>query len=104
MDVQPLRANQSNGKIDNTGIYRNIEPEDKSIEQIEDDIKNGNLVLGFGRGRYGRNKNYIDSLLSDGDVMLSDQGGLSGKIYMFVKSLSGGSDVPVMLVEEKFNT
>lgn len=104
-DVLPARLNQSNGKINNQLEYKTIVQEDLSIDQITSKLESGELLLGFGRGRYGLNKNYID-LLSDSQVTLSEHGGLSGKIYMFIEGLSPLSKqkVPIMLAEEKFNT
>lgn len=113
-DVIPDRLLQSNGKIDTqkniAGLptYRPVPLGNVSIDEIEKDFQDGNVVFAYGKGfaAYG-NKYAVQNVKaspSTNDGIFHGRG-LSGKIYMMVKGLTRDAErVPVMLAEEKFNT
>ena len=107
-DVTPMQVQQSNGVINNTDEFRVIgDIQDPSIDDIQRDLNNGNILLGYGKGIFaGSSEQYlIQGLLKKDEDVVYHGKGLSGKIYWLVKGLSNSDTrVPIMLHEEKFDT
>ncbi|QWM90615.1 hypothetical protein [uncultured phage cr61_1] len=107
-DVTPMYVQLSNGVINNTDEFRVIgDIQNPSIDDVQRDINNGNILLGFGKGVFaGSSEQYsIQGLLSKDEDVVYHGKGLSGKIYWLVKGLSNSDTrVPIMLHEEKFDT
>ena len=115
-DVVPDNVTQSNGKINvntipgtNVHKFSNVMP-DKSMEQIEKDVTSGNVVFGFGLGKFGSQEEAIQQMftpVTDKILITTEDGrsigvGKAGKIYMLVDS-PNGTKVPIMLRESKFD-
>ena len=80
------------------------------IEELSEQISNGQVMLGLGLGYRGssqarrESRRYpIRNLLRDAATGRINGRGLSGKIYAILKGV-GGSLVPIMLMEQKLNT
>jgi hypothetical protein len=80
-----------------------------SMEEIQDMLEDESLLIGIGKGlrakRTGKKfiVKYGFSRREGDDEVLFEKGGLSGKLYMMVHSLTGKNKIPVMLAEEKFD-
>ena len=91
-------------------VLRNVVEESLSLSEVQDRLEDEELLIGIGRGfrasKTVGNKRTRPIVKwgfsrSDKDIIYED-GGCSGKIYMFVPGIDG-KPVPVMLSEEKFN-
>lgn len=106
-DITPMQVQQSNGVINNTDEFRVIgDIQNPSIDDIQRDLNNGNILLGYGKGIFaGSSEQYlIQGLLKKDEDVVYHGKGLSGKIYWLVKGLSNSDTrVPIMLHEEKFD-
>lgn len=115
-DVIPNHVSQSNGKININTIpgtkvhkFSNIMP-DKTLEEIAESVESGDVVFGFGLGKFGSEYEAIQQLftpVTDRVLLTTEDGrsigvGKAGKIYMLVDSPTG-SKVPIMLQEQKFD-
>lgn len=72
---------------------------DSTIDGIQNQLNNGDIVFGFGKGMFGTPAYGITSF--DGNVSYKGKG-LAGKIYLIYKT-NNGDDIPLMLREKKFN-
>lgn len=115
-DIQPDIVEQSNGKINNTvdedtglHIFHNVAG-NASIPEITQQIETGTLYFGFGTGAFSEEKfNIVEMFKPYGqrEVIKNKHGysvgkGLSGKVYMIIKSITGRK-VPIQLRESRFN-
>lgn len=106
--VEPQAVEQSNGKIDNVRdkydapVFRKLD-NSEDIDEITEKINSGKLLFGMGRGIRSKQRWKIVGLLSKDRDLMFDGKGLSGKIYVFVKSLTNRGIVPIMLSERKLN-
>lgn len=116
-DVKPNMVEQSNGKINNavdedTGlhIFHNV-AEGLTLPEIARQIESEKLYFGFGTGAFSEHKFDIVEMFKpygQRDVIKNEQGysvgkGLSGKIYMIIRSVTGRK-VPIQLREQRFDT
>lgn len=116
--VKPLHIDQSNGRINSVKtpggkpVYRTIVDPSMSMEQIQDQLDNEELLIGIGKGKRPTKNvpKHRVSIVKYGfsrtaeDDELFEKGGVLGKIYMLVSGPNGKKKVPVMLSEEKFDT
>lgn len=111
--VVPAKVVQSNGKInsqkDNFGnpIYRTVGNESATIEELQQQLETGEIMLGYGLGMFANDQDRfaIRGLLDKQATVQFNGRGLSGKIYMMVKGPAGAQTrIPIMLAEEKFDT
>lgn len=111
-DVVPQSITQSNGKIDNVRdkyknpVFRTIVNEGTSLEEVQKDLDDGTIVIGYGKGAFAQKEDAysIYGVLNKDNSTRYVGKGLSGKIYYFVKSITGDSRVPVMLSEQRFDS
>lgn len=113
--VRPQHLEQSNGRVDSQKtkgglpIYRTLTDPNASMEEIQDMLEDESLLIGIGSGLRARKtgKKYIlkygFTRNEDEAEVLFKKGGLSGKLYMMVHSLTGKKILPIMLAEEKFD-
>lgn len=115
--VQPLHIDQSNGRINSVKtqggkpVYRNVVDPSMSMEQIQDQLDNEELLIGIGKGKRPSKDvpKHRVSIVKYGfsrtaeDDELFKKGGVLGKLYMFVSGPNGKHKVPIMLAEEKFD-
>lgn len=115
-DVKPKKVVQSNGKfntqfVENTSLHKFTNPmEGNSLKEISDKIKQGDVVFGFGLGRFAGNSYEIQKLftpLTEKEYLRNNGKpigvGLAGKIYMVINT-PNNTQVPIMLREQRFNT
>lgn len=114
-DVQPASVSQSNGRIDNQtdGVLHESRQvgnkEYNTVEEVEEDLNNGEIVLGYGHGAYGEKdtngRAFQITAVDEKDATTTFDGkGLSGKIYWIVDGPSESvTKTPIMLQEEKFD-
>lgn len=116
-DVKPNMVEQSNGKINNTvdedtglHIFHNV-AEGLTLPETARQIESEKLYFGFGTGAFSEHKFDIVEMFKpygQRDVIKNEQGysvgkGLSGKIYMIIRSVTGRK-VPIQLREQRFDT
>lgn len=114
-DVKPSSVSQSNGVFDNVRengnpVYRKVGDKNASIDEINQQIKNGELLFGYGHGAFGEKDQNGQAFQITG-VRESDANtvypgkGKSGSIYWLVKGPSGSTTrTPVMLHAQTFDT
>ena len=107
-DIVPNSIQQTNGRFDNVKDGENpvFRPIHKgSTEEIQEAISSGELEIGYGHGMFAKkSQRFQISNVFDNKVVFGGKG-LSGKLYLMVKSLTKpNTNVPVQLVEELFNT
>lgn len=111
--VTPANIVQSNGKIDSVRdkfgnpVYRTVSDPNATIEEIQAELENGNITLGYGLGMFANDKDrWAIYGINEGQATRQFVGrGLSGKIYWMVNGPAEASErIPVMLAEEKFDT
>lgn len=111
--VQPASVKQSNGRIDSRKKKSGL-PElrtvtgDAPIDEIQKKLDSDEIILGVGKGARPKQSGAktivsFGHILAEEENVLYKKGGLSGKIYWMVSSLTGKGRVPIMLAEEKFN-
>jgi len=98
--VTPASVTQSNGKINSQftkggiPIFRTIEDEDSSIDDIQELLDKEQLIIGVGKGERAKLSGAM-SIVSFGHVLGQEErvffedGGMSGKLYWIVNSLMG---------------
>ena len=111
--VTPVSVVQSNGKINSqkdkfkNPIYRTISKPDSTIDEIQQQIESGDIMLGYGLGMFANplDRFAIRGLLDSQATVQFNGRGLSGKIYLMVKGPAEGLQrIPIMLAEERFDT
>lgn len=114
-DVKPASVSQSNGSIENvrengSPVYRRIGNKNQTIDDIDKQIRNGEMLFGYGHGVFGEKDKNGQSYQITG-VRTSDAStvypgkGKSGSIYWLVSGPSGSAvRTPIMLHEETFET
>ena len=108
-DVLPLETRISNGKItknDGTphsiGETGNLFGIPADIKAIDEQVKSGKLLFGFGRGMFADDPFTISSINGE-DVTYTGRG-YSGTIYIMVKGPSGNQILtPITLSEQRFD-
>lgn len=115
-DVKPTVVSQSNGVFDNVKdeydrpVYRKVGKANASIDEIEAQINNGELLFGYGHGVFGeRDENgqafQITGVRESDATTVYPGTGKSGSIYWLVSGPSGSATrTPVMLHKESFDT
>lgn len=112
--VVPEYAQQSNGQVNNVRdkfgnpVLRPIISQQKSLDEVTDEIEAGQLIFGLGRGALSVDRFAIVPLLDSQKNVTNFPGlGRSGKIYLYVKPLidraNNGKMFPIMLTEHKFD-
>lgn len=110
--VTPNNPRISNGSIntyerDKSGVpvFKPLTGDDRGFgilnttDEIEEQLKSGNIQFGFGKGMFGEPAYGITSF--DGSKQFIGKG-FAGKIY-FIYKTNNGQEVPLMLREQKFN-
>lgn len=110
--VTPNNPRISNGSIntyekDKSGmpVFKPLTGDDRGFgilnttDEIEEQLKNGNIQFGFGKGMFGEPAYGITSF--DGSKQFIGKG-FAGKIYLIYKT-NNGQEIPLMLREQKFN-
>ena len=110
--VTPNNPRISNGSIntyerDKSGmpVFKPLIGDDRGFgilnttDEIEEQLKSGNIQFGFGKGMFGEPAYGITSF--DGSKQFIGKG-FAGKIY-FIYKTNNGQEVPLMLREQKFN-
>lgn len=110
--VTPNNPRISNGSIntynrDKSGmpVFKSLIGDDRGFgilnttDEIEEQLKNGDIQFGFGKGMFGDPTYGITSF--DGSKQFIGKG-FAGKIYLIYKT-NNGQEIPLMLREQKFN-
>lgn len=110
--VTPNNPRISNGSIntynrDKSGmpVFKSLIGDDRGFgilnttDEIEEQLKNGDIQFGFGKGMFGEPTYGITSF--DGSKQFIGKG-FAGKIYLIYKT-NNGQEIPLMLREQRFN-
>lgn len=110
--VTPNNPRISNGSIntynrDKSGmpVFKSLIGDDRGFgilnttDEIEEQLKNGDIQFGFGKGMFGDPTYGITSF--DGSKQFVGKG-FAGKIYLIYKT-NNGQEIPLMLREQRFN-
>ena len=110
--VTPNNPRISNGSIntynrDKSGmpVFKSLIGDDRGFgilnttDEIEEQLKNGDIQFGFGKGMFGEPTYGITSF--DGSKQFVGKG-FAGKIYLIYKT-NNGQEIPLMLREQRFN-
>lgn len=108
-DVVPTTPRISNGSITKGEEFHSIAEQNNEfgiptdIKEIDKQVKDKELVFGYGTGKFG-DIQYAILGLNDSDAIYTGTG-YSGTVYILVEGPSGSTQrVPVSLSEQRFNT